>query len=860
MVIFRRSTSTLIRNQFVQHLELHANLVRTVTQLVLPLLVAWAFADVTTFAGEETEFFEKRIRPVLIKHCYQCHSIEKDAAKGGLTLDTRGGLRRGGESGPALIPGDADASLLMEAIRYDSFQMPPDAPLPDSVIEDFEKWVTTGAADPRDDTVPPSSPVSAESDFWAFEPPRTTRLPKVASTDWPVTPIDHFILARMESSGHHPVGDADRPSLLRRVYFDLIGLPPTTKQLDEFVNDPAPLDEAFEKVVDELLGSPHFGERWGRHWLDLARYAESTGMEWNWAHPVAWRYRDYVIKSFNDDKPYDQFLREQIAGDLLPAEGIDDEQRDERVIATGFLAIGPKSVSIGNDEVFRLELADEQINTFTRAILGLTVGCARCHDHKFDPIPAEDYYALTGIFLSTETLFGTANVGFKGRNNKQGTPLIPIGFDAEEKERTWKEYEKQVSEITSDLNQRRDQLKQLAEGSSEDEPAESQEINKPDSDPDALSVAELKSTIANLQNELDLLKSSPPPRPDYAMGVRDRGQPADCELRLGGEYDQKGEPIPRGFLSVIDLSEDLIEFNRDQSGRLDLARWLTHRGNPLTARVMVNRIWHYLFGQGLVRTVDNFGLLGERPTHPELLDHLAVTFMDDGWSVKAMIRRIVLSRTYRLSTSFDEEQATRDPDNLMRWRMTPRRLEAEELRDAILAISHGLDAQPLAGSPAVAKLNPGWIGNEVAEPTFREYSHRHRSIYLPIVRDQVPEILRMFDYPNAAEVTGKREFSIVPGQALYLMNSDFVASSAEQAAEWLLRDEDVSNYDRIKRAYRAVLSRSPADEEVERDQRAVGEFVQMLEAEGLEPTVAKRNAWALLFQALFSSGEFLILH
>ena len=583
-------------------------------------------------------------------------------------------------------------------------------------------------------------------------------------------------------------------------------------------------------------------------------------MEWNWAHPLAWRYRDYVINSFNDDKPYDQFLREQIAGDLLPGEGIDDGHQDQRVIATGFLAIGPKSVSIGNDEVFRLELADEQINTLSRAVLGLTVGCARCHDHKFDPIAAEDYYALTGIFLSTETLFGTANAGFKGRNNKQGTPLLPIGLDADKKERIWKEYEQQVSDISANLGEQRDQLKQLTEDSSEDEPNNAHARYKSDNHSDAASVAELKTSIDNLQEQLDSLKNNPPPRPDYAMGVRDRKQPTDCELRLGGEFDQKGEPIRRGFLSAIGLSGDLIEVNRDQSGRLDLARWLTHRGNPLTARVMVNRIWHYLFGQGLVRTVDNFGLLGERPTHPELLDHLAVAFMDDGWSIKSMIRRIVLSRTYRLSTSFDEEQATRDPDTLMRWRMTPRRLEAEELRDAMLAISGRLETRPLAGSPAVAGLNPGWIGNEVAEPAFKEYTHRHRSIYLPIVRDQIPEVLQTFDYPNPAEVTGKRDFSMVPGQALYLMNSDFVASCAEQAAERLLCDGNMTDSERITHAYRAALNRSPEDQELERDQKAIDEFVQMLEAEGLESQLARRGAWALLYQALFSSGEFLILH
>jgi hypothetical protein len=791
------------------------------------------------------EFFENRIRPVLVKHCYKCHSSETGSAKGGLQLDTRAGTRMGGESGPAVVPGKVDESLLIDAIRYEGFEMPPNGQLPEDLIADFETWVKRGAPDPRSGSPAPVKPAGDRSGGWALSPLQRWPAPTVANPDWPASAIDRFVMARMTAAGLQPVRDADRRSLLRRVYFDLIGLPPTPEQVDQFVSDPAPISRALERVVDPLLDSPHFGERWGRHWLDVARYAESTGKEWNWAHPHAWRYRDYVIASFNEDKPYDQFVREQIAGDLLPAD--DANQRDEQLIASGFLAIGPKAVSIGNNEEFGLELADEQINTVCRAILGLTVGCARCHDHKFDPVPTEDYYALAGIFLSTQTLFGTSASGFKGRNNKQGTPLLPLGPDAEQRHLTFTSYEQQLSELTTELTNRQDELKKLSEGESVGggEPRDQQ-------------LAELQESMTSCEQKLERLQSNPPDDVKYAMGVRDRDEPQDCQIRLGGEFDQLGQSVPRGFLSAIGVTDD-SKISPDQSGRLELARWLTHPDNPLTARVIVNRVWRHLFARGLVSTVDNFGDLGQPPSHPLLLDHLAASFIDDDWSVKRLIRGLVLSRTYRLGTFDDPGQTAIDPDNIWYWRTRPRRLQAEELRDAILLTSGRLNRDPLHASPAVARLDPGWVGNEVKESAFKDYTHHHRSIYLPIVRDQIPGMLQTFDYPDPAEVTGAREVSVVPAQALFLLNSDFVISSARAAADRLLESEQQSTAERLGHVYRTVLGRPPSSGELQRDREMISGVDRTLQEAGYDSLAAGRDAWAALFQSLYCSGEFLFL-
>jgi hypothetical protein len=437
---------------------------------VLPFRSALAWAGLlamplaTSAAIEPTkpdaagiEFFERNIRPVLADKCYQCHSVDAEKIKGGLVLDTREAILRGGDNGPAVVPGNIKASLLIEAIRYENkdFAMPPKksgGKLPDNVIKDFEKWVQMGAPDPRDGTVKVARKEEAwkaAKDWWAWQAPRKASVPEVKDTPWPKTDIDRFLLAALESKGMKPVEDADKPTLLRRVFFDLTGLPPSLHDIEEFLKDSSP--GAFSKVVDQLLASPRFGEKWGRHWLDVARYAESTGKDVNLAFPHAWRYRDYVIAAFNQDKPYDQFLREQLAGDLLPA--TNDKQRAEQLVATGFLAMGPKSVNQANPRQFALDLADEQIDTVSQALLGVTAACARCHDHKFDPISQREYYGLAGIFLSTDTRYGTF---FAAQNRSAtelielpkgaGAPVLPRVLAQEERERKQAELEKLLNQ------------------------------------------------------------------------------------------------------------------------------------------------------------------------------------------------------------------------------------------------------------------------------------------------------------------------------------------------------------------------------------------------------------------------------
>ena len=575
--------------------------------------------------------------------------------------------------------------------------------------------------------------------------------------DWPRGTIDGFLLAGLESRGLAPVADAERPTLLRRVTFDLIGLPPTLEQLDAFVRDDSP--DAFTKVVDRLLASPRFGERWGRHWLDVARYAESSGKT-NFTYPQAWRYRDWVIASFNADKPYDQFVREQIAGDLLPAD--DDRQRADQLIATGFLAIGSKAHDAENRGQFILDLVDEQIEATTRAFLGLTVACARCHDHKLDPIPQRDYYALSGIFRSTRTCSGTLPGVFPNFN---ASPLIelppgahvaaampslpagPAGHDGRTSRRAHSRTRRHPS--------RRGQSRSAAAG-------------------------ELARRDAPLPPG-----HRPPRRPPraFAMGVRERDEAVNSPLYVRGELDQPGEVVPRGLVRVL-CAETPAPIAAG-SGRRELADSLASPANPLTARVIVNRVWLHLFGRGLVPTPDNFGAAGQPPSHPELLDNLALEFTADGWSIKRLIRRIVLGRSYQLASAYDPHNFEADPDNTLIWRMSKRRLEAEALRDAALFVAGRLAAEPPVGS-AVARTGEGLA--VFVRVAGLDTSDTHRSIYLPVVRDQVFESLALFDFADPSLVTGERAMTTGPAQALYFMNGPFVIRQAEALAERLRAD------------------------------------------------------------------------
>jgi hypothetical protein len=606
---------------------------------------------------------------------------------------------------------------------------------------------------------------------------------------------------------------------LRRVTFDLIGLPPTPEELDAFVAEESP--HALAKVVDRLLASPRFGERWGRHWLDVARYAESSGKT-NFTYPQAWRYRDWVIASFNCDKPFDEFVREQIAGDLLPAE--DNRVRANQIIATGFLALGSKAHDAENRGQFVLELVDEQIEATTRAFLGLTIACARCHDHKLDPIAQRDYYALSGIFRSTQTCSGTLAGVFPNFN---ASPLVELPAGA-----------KMPPAVPALAPKQRAAMEErLAALIRERDTIPPGEANR-----DRLRRA--NSMIAMLRHRLLVDRPGGSPRA-FAMGVRERDEVVNSPLYARGELDQPGEVVPRGLVRV--LCDESSESISSGSGRRELADWLASHSNPLTSRVMVNRVWLHLFGRGLVPTPDNFGAAGARPSHPELLDTLAVDFMNDGWSVKKLIRRIVLSRAYGLDSAHDPRNFEADPDNTLVWRVSKLRLDAETVRDSLLFVGGRLTSEP-PGSSAVARVGEGLAFFLRLDAV--DSSDTHRSVYLPVVRDQVLESLALFDFADPSLVTGERATTTGPAQALYFMNGLLVSRQAEALAD-RVRAAHNDEAEQIARAYRIALARVPKAVERDRARAFLREFAAR--AGGSDPA---RSAWRAFCQALLASAEF----
>ena len=822
---------------------------------------AATFADKAT--PEQLAFFEKKIRPVLVEQCYKCHAADSEKIRGGLTLDTRDGLRKGGDTGPAIIPGSPDRSPLIKAIRYkdENTKMPPKAKLPDDTIADFEAWVKMGAPDPRDQASGGRQPpekgiidIEKGRHFWSFQPPKKPTLPAVKDAGWPRSDIDRFLLAGLDAKGLKPVGDADKRTLIRRVHLDLTGLPPAPEDVEAFVADSAPT--AFEKVVDQLLASPRFGERWGRHWLDLARYAETTGKTVNFNYPHAWRYRDYVIEAFNKDKPYDQFVKEQLAGDLMPTN--DPKGQAERIVATGFLAIGPRVLNERNGLQFELDLADEQIEVTSQAFLGLTVQCARCHDHKFDPIPQKDYYALAGIFRSTETLYGTVRF----INAQRPTPLIPLPKEA---------HPIAAVDKLTDAERKRteDQIKTIQN---------SMKDFKPDQQVQRLFAT---GQVSLLRAKLDSYDADGNPKL-LAMGVRDKpaggpggfGGPkgplppgpfgftangtraiADSPVYTRGEVDKPGDVAPRGFPQVLTTGKPRI--GRSSSGRLELANWIASKDNPLTARVEVNRVWMHLFGRGIVPTTDNFGAAGQVPSNPALLDHLALSFVEDGWSVKKLIRRIVLSRAYQLDSRSDPKNYEADPDNALVWRMSPRRLDAEGLRDSVLSVSGQLDTTPPVGS-VVAKVGEGPTQGPRFGGTVQAANdprNAARSVYLPIIRDNLPDVLSLFDGADPSLIVSERPTTTVPAQALFLLNSPFILRASDAAAEKLIKNT-TTDTERVRTAYLNFYGRPPSEKELQ----AATDFLAKYKATAAKDRVpmfrAERDAWAAFCQALFASAEF----
>jgi len=844
----------------------------------------FAFAAEGPLDQRGRDFFEKQIRPVLVKHCYECHSVKSKELGGNLFLDNRAGSRTGGENGPAVVPKNLQKSLLINAIEYKSSEMPPSEKLPDNVIADFKKWIRMGAPDPRDGKMPVLASKNGDektsakaTDLWSLKPIEKVKPPVVKNKNWPRTDIDRFVLAKLESNNLQPVADADPVTLLRRLSFDLVGLPPTADHFDRIVSDPS--QKTFETIIDELIASPQFGERWARHWLDVARYAESAGSSRDVLMPVAWKYRDYVIDAFNADLPYPQFITEQIAGDLLPAET--DEERERLQLATGFLAVGQKSLNGGN---VQLDIVDDQIDVIGKSVLGLTISCARCHDHKFDPIPTQDYYSLAGIFLSTETLFGGGTNRPKN-NVDRAKVYLTMGDNIEETLKVLTDLNKQLvklnkdritktkrlqaltKKLPKDWKKQKSKLEQIVKAAQSTEETEEKlrELTKNEkallkqiADFETAQTA-LNAVLKQIAEINKQVKAAPPLA--FAVGVREGKKISDTPIRVRGESKQRGKVAPRGFLQCIDLDEQQVleeaslqAIDQSQSGRLQLAAWLTHADNPLTRRVAVNRIWLHLFGRGIVETADNFGISGLPPSHPELLDFLATQFIENDWSVKKLIAEIVKSRTYQLSSVYNPTNYSIDPANKLYWRQSQRRLEAEAIRDAMLVSAGELSFERPEFGSTVAKIGEGEVGRGINTKLLDD-AFPYRSVYLPIIRGILPESLNKFDFPEPSNPQSSRGSTNVPAQSLYFMNSPFVVEQAEKTAQRVVAS-GVNRTERTERAFRLVLGRSPRKNEIKR----INDFIteSLKNQKSVDDTL--QTVWTTICQSLFASAEFRFLN
>ncbi len=805
---------------------------------------------------QQIQFFEKKIRPAIIEHCNKCHSEDGDKIKGGLVLDTRESSRRGGDSGPAVVPFELNESLLYTAITYEdsSLEMPPKYKLDDEVIRDFKTWIEMGAPDPREPKEADETPqhyistidVEEGRKHWAYQAPIKPNIPQPESSDWVKNPIDAFVAAARDKAELSPAPDADPHTLLRRLSFDLTGLPPAAEDIAPFVaafrENP---DKAISEAVDTMIDSPRFGERFGRRWLDVARYAESSGKEVNATFPHAWRYRDYVIDAFNADKPFDQFVTEQIAGDLIEAES--EADRAENLVATGFLAIGTKNLNENSARQFRFDLVDEQIDTTTQAFLATTVACARCHDHKFDPIPMSDYYSMAGIFLSSDALYGTAEA-LQARHPSELVEL-PVAENTGGEDKTLGE----MIDLEFRLHASREQLANLQ--------SELRELRRSGNGDEA---TRLQLQALNIRRRLgideQILESFEDggARKAYAMGMQDREEPFDSQILIRGEEDNPAEErAPRGFVQVIHTGDE-EPIPSDQSGRLQMAQWITSPENPVTSRVFVNRVWSWLFGEGIVTTVDNFGTTGETPSHPELLDYLAIRFAELDWSVKELVREMVTSHTYRMSSEYSKEHFVKDPDNRLLWRANKRRLDAESIRDAALAVGGRLDLTRPDGSP-VSEAGVGFVGRNISEERINTETP-HRSVYLPIVRSLLPDSLALFDFADPSLISGKREITTVPSQALYMMNSDFVIENADAMASLLFSEMKLRGPELARAAFVRAYSRPPTEEEVEETLTYVKEFLAAAKDSGIPPEKAGQLALTTFCQSLISSAEFRYLN
>ena len=927
-------------------------------------------------SAADTTHFEQRIRPLLIENCMDCHGPEKQ--KGGLRLDSRAGWQTGGDSGPAIEPGKLDASHLWKAVSYTDrdLKMPPKRKLKDSELADLKKWIEDGAPDPREEVASSagkSKSARADGSFWSFQPPKAIEPPAVKNTAWPANAIDRFILAKLEENGLKPAPDAEAATLLRRLSFDLTGVPPDRTHGTHVTH------KTYEEIVDEVLASDAFAERFTSHWLDITRFAESSGGGRSLPFKDAWRFRDYVLESFRENAPIDRMITEQLAGDLMPFENA--AQRRRQLTATGFLALGPTNYEEQDKGMLRMDIVDEQLETMGRAFLGMTIGCARCHDHKFDPISTRDYYALAGILRSTKTLKNyTDNVA-----HWIDTPL-PLDGKAEEEMR---KYEQQANALKDQIAALKDDLRDA--GSAElrskktiavsDLPGivvddtEAQKVGfwkpsrhfgpfigesyvsddnsgkgektitftpklpkagryevriafnagpnraesatatilhadgedlksfklatdnlkglqfaslgtfrfeangqgfvlvtnaaslgyvtvdavqflpadnaaeAPVAAKESKKAKELKAKLADLEKQLKALERDRQPRPEV-MSVAEDEAPEDAKVHIRGSIRNLGAVVPRGFIQAA-MRPGAPSIPAETSGRLQLAQWITSRDHPLTSRVMVNRVWHWLFGAGIVRSTDNFGSTGEAPSHPELLDYLAVKFMEDGWNLKRLVKEMVMSRAYRMASSapvFSE-----DPDNRLLSRMNRKRLDAECIRDAMLAAAGTLQRD--LGGPGVQATAVDSNDQKVQNLEYGyTFADTRRSVYTPAFRNVRHPLFEVFDFADINQPIGQRTTSTVATQALFLMNSPKVIEQARAAADFVLKAESDTGK-RIHTAFQRSLQRPPNAKELAQ----VREFLDS-SSSGNATNEETRDLWARFIQTLWATPEFRFLN
>jgi hypothetical protein len=803
-------------------------------------------------AGEaDVAFFREQVKPVLEKRCLSCHAGEKP--QGGLLLTTRAGLMKGGASGPAVSAGKPDESLLLAAINHRGRRMPPQGKLPQDEIDLLTRWVRAGAPWEGVLSAPGAHAASPQVNeetrrFWSFQPVRIPPLPPVKARQWVANPIDQFVLHRLEQAGLSPNPPADRTVLIRRATYDLTGLPPTAADVKAFVEDRSP--DAWEKVVDRLLASPHYGVRWGRHWLDLVRFAESNSYERDGTKPFAWRYRDYVIDAFNNDKPYDRFILEQLAGDEL------SPRTAELLIATGYYRLGIWDDEPADPEQALYDDLDDILSTTGQVFLGLTVGCARCHEHKLDPMPQRDYYRLLSFFS------GVRRYGVRSEESVAEASLRPIS-----PEEDVRRHQAAVQAHRAALEANAASLKPIEEQLFADlSPVEKEEWRNPLARlqiaekrvPRLLSREELER-FRTLFRERGRLMRNPPRGLEMALAVTEIGaRPREFAVLARGSAHAPGEKVSPGFPTVLGVPDPVITPppSGESSGRrLALAQWIASPRNPLTARVMVNRVWQYHFGRGIVRSSSNFGLAGDRPTHPELLDWLAHRFVSGGWRLKPLHRLIMLSSTYRMSSGANPRAQAKDPANDLFWRFDMRRLGAEEVRDTILAVNGSLNEK--LGGPSFYPDLPQEVLAGQSRPgenwgRSSPEEQRRRSAYIFVKRSLVVPIIASFDGADTDFTCPIRFSTTQPTQALGLLNSAWSSEQARIFADLLVRDAGEDRARQVELGLRRALQRPPTAPEIERGVRLIRD---MQEKEGKSP----REALSLFCLAVINLNEFVYL-